>query len=65
MYIKFKKAAAIQKGIAYGIVILSAGSERGILVIILGCIIGMFLSEMADVMYKLTIKYEKAIEKSA
>lgn len=65
MYIKLKNAAAIQKGIGYGIVILSAGSGRGILVTILGCIIGMFLSEMADVLYKLVIKYQRAIEKSA
>lgn len=65
MYIKLKNAAAIQKGIGYGIVILSVGSERGIVVTILGCILGMFLSEMADVWYKLVIKYQRAVEKSA
>ena len=63
VYIKLKNTAALQKVIGYAIVIMAAYHEKNPLIVILGCAIGITLSEMADMWYELVIKYQKAVKK--
>lgn len=63
VYVKMKNIAALQKVIGYGIVILSAHSGMSPMIVILGCVSGIFLSEVSDVWYKLIIEYQKAVKK--
>mgnify|MGYP007107616461 FL=1 len=63
--IKLKQLAALQKIIAWSVVIMSARSGLEMPCIVFGCITGIMLNEFADVWYKLIYKYEQVIEKSA
>lgn len=63
--VKLTPLVTLQKIIGYAIVIMVAQSGLEPAVVVAGCAFGIFLNEVADVWYKLVLKYQREIEKSA
>lgn len=49
---KLEHLAILQKLMAWAIVIIAARSNMHIAIVIVGCLFGIFLNEVADVWYK-------------
>lgn len=65
IYIKIKPFAFLLKVMGWGVVILAARSNLDMASVAMGCGMGIFLSEVADIWYKISVKCERALEKSA
>ena len=63
--VKLTPLVTMQKIIGYAIVIMAAQSGMEPAVVLTGYMFGIFLNELADVWYKLVLKYQREIEKSA
>lgn len=63
--VKLTSLVTMQKIIGYAIVIMAAQSGMEPAIVLTGYMFGIFLNEVADVWYKLVLKYQREIEKSA
>ena len=63
--VKLTPLVTLQKIIGYAIVIMAAQSGMEPAIVLTGYMFEIFLNEVADAWYKLVLKYQREIEKSA
>lgn len=60
---KLRIIAVIQKAIGWSFIFMAARYSENLQMMIIGCALGIFLAEAADMWYRLTFRGEKILRK--
>lgn len=63
IYKKLRTTAVIQKAIGWSFIFMAARYSENLQMMIMGCALGIFLAEAADVWYRLTLRGERLLRK--